>query len=613
MQVVGENNPHRTSSAWESLRRDIPRLITLFLCVWFTTTIASGQTQQSQNVLIITEVGISYSLTNSIVEQIDDQVHQVPGRHVELYTESLDLMSLPNQISQEEMRDWLSAKYSRYKLDAIVAVGPETVDFLSTYAPDSFAKIPIVICGTSAEQLANPKLSSRFAGTWLKFEPEKTIEVALRLFPDTRYVYVVGGSSAFDKKLMSLTNAKLSGMNTKAEIRYFPEMEMGHLATQLQQLPPQSILLYTSFFRDSAGVTFLNATKALPMIASASKVPTFGMTDTYMGHGIVGGYLMPFEMQVTATAQVLSDVLQGKRVQSPPTESIPGAYVFDGRELQKWDMPENRLPPKSVILFREPGFWERTKWLWAIILALSIFAGYLLYSRKQLKLAKDSQRLLSGRLINAQEEERGRLAREIHDDFSQRLAVVALQLENIGEAVPASYEEVHRQLIEVEGSASELATELHSLSYRLHSSTLEHLGLVPAVSSLCKEFTSQQGVKVNFVSNEVPRSVAPDVALCAFRIVQEALRNIKRHSDAKNAFVQLTLADKLEICIRDDGHGFDLSHVNQRQGLGIRSMEERAISLGGIFKIHSEFGAGTTVRALLPLKRAAYFSGSSLA
>ena len=102
--------------------------------------------------------------------------------------------------------------------------------------------------------------------------------------------------------------------------------------------------------------------------------------------------------------------------------------------------------------------------------------------------------------------------------------------------------------------------------------------------------------------------MAPDVALCAFRIAQEALRNIKRHSDAKNAFVQLTLTDKLEISIRDDGHGFDLSHVNQRQGLGIRSMEERAISLGGIFKIHSGFGEGTTVRALLPFKRATYFS-----
>ena len=131
MQVAGENNPHIASSAWDRLRWDVPRLIALFLCVLFTATIASGQIQQSQNVLIISEVGISYSLTNLIVEQIDDQVHQVPGRHVELYTESLNLMSLPDQVSQEEMRDWLTAKYSRYKLDAIVAVGPETVDFLS--------------------------------------------------------------------------------------------------------------------------------------------------------------------------------------------------------------------------------------------------------------------------------------------------------------------------------------------------------------------------------------------------------------------------------------------------------------------------------------------------
>jgi signal transduction histidine kinase len=306
--------------------------------------------------------------------------------------------------------------------------------------------------------------------------------------------------------------------------------------------------------------------------------------------------------------------LDGKKPQEIPIETLPGAYVFDSHELSKWNIAESTLPPESVILFEEPSVWERNKWLWAIILGLSALAAYLLYSRKQLKQAKESQRKLSGRLINAQEQERSRLAREIHDDFSQRLAVMALQLENIAEEVPLSYKEVHRQLHEVEDSASELGSELHALSYQLHSSTLENLGLVSAITAMCREFTAKNGVKANFTSDKVRENVDPDVALCAFRIVQEALRNVRKHSNAKIASVQLLHeGDKLVVRIRDDGHGFDLSQSNNREGLGIRSMEERTLSIGGNFKIRSEFGRGTTIEARVPLKQAGSVAKGHLA
>jgi len=594
--------------------KHLSRVSLLFLFALFTSSILLGQLQKNQGVLIISEVGISHTLTNLIVDQISEQVRQTPNHHVEFYSESLDLMSLPSQFSREDMRDWLQAKYSRYKLDVIVALGPDTVDFLSTYEPAAFAEIPVVICGTSPDQLANPKLRSRFTGTWLKFEPQKTLEVALSLFPDTKHVFVVGGSTVFDRKITSLTKGAFNTLNTQVEIRYLPEMEMSTLTEQLRQLPSQSVVLYTSFFQDAAGVRFPNATKALPMIAAASNGPDFGMSDTYMGHGIVGGYLMGFERQGKMTAQVVSELLDGKKPQEIPIETLPGAYVFDSHELSKWNIAESTLPPESVILFEEPSVWERNKWLWAIILGLSALAAYLLYSRKQLKQAKESQRKLSGRLINAQEQERSRLAREIHDDFSQRLAVMALQLENIAEEVPLSYKEVHRQLHEVEDSASELGSELHALSYQLHSSTLENLGLVSAITAMCREFTAKNGVKANFTSDKVRENVDPDVALCAFRIVQEALRNVRKHSNAKIASVQLLHeGDKLVVRIRDDGHGFDLSQSNNREGLGIRSMEERTLSIGGNFKIRSEFGRGTTIEARVPLKQAGSVAKGHLA
>jgi signal transduction histidine kinase len=599
----------RTWPTWEAPWSYFSRLFVLILSVLFTTTIASGQASQKKNVLIITEVGLSHSAISSAIQQIAGGVQDTPDRHVEFYTESLDLVSFPSRPSRKETRDWLDKKYGQYKLDVVVAVGPDVIDFLSHYTQSLFLEVPIVICGTSAEQLGNPRLDSRFTGTWMKLEPEKTLEVALRLFPYTRHVFVVGGSSAFDKVVISLTKTALRSFNTKAEILYLTEMEMGTLLKQLQDLPDHSIVLYTSFFQDSAGNKFINATKALPAIAAASHGPDFGMSDTYLAHGIVGGYVMPFEKQGKITAQIISQLLDGKKVQELPIETIPSVYMFDWHQLQSWHISESSLPPGSVVVFREPSLWERYKWTWAavlaIILGLSALAGYLQYSRKQLKLARERQTQLSGMLISAEEQERSRLAAELHDDFSQRLALLALGLENAADAIPVSPNEASRQLHELVNSTSEIGADLHTLSHRLHSSTLESLGLVPAVASLCKEFSTQQEVKVNFISADIPYSVDPNAALCIFRIVQEGLRNLKKHSGVREALVNLRRTDnRLEVSVRDRGCGFDLSGLRQSGGIGIRSMEERARQLGGEFEIHSVPGKGTRVEAWVPLRAA---------
>jgi signal transduction histidine kinase len=419
-------------------------------------------------------------------------------------------------------------------------------------------------------------------------------------------VFVVGGTSVFDRVVIASTKEFFSSAQTKVEFSYLTDMEMKTLLEQLKNLPKNSIVFYTSFFQDSAGNRFLNATQALPMIASAANAPVFGMSDTYLGHGIVGGDLMNFREQGKVTARIVSELLEGKKAEELPIETLPTMFMFDWNELKRWHVSESRLPVGSMILFREPSVWERTKQFWAaaflMIVFLSASAAYLQYSRKQLKLAEEGRRQLSGMLINAEEHERQRVASELHDDFSQRLAILALGLENVEEATPASLPEVHEHLRALVRSASDLGIDLYTLSHRLHSSTLESLGLVPAGGALCKEFTLQQGIGVNFTSDEIPRSVHPDAALCVFRIVQEALRNVKKYADAGEAEVELRMtADGLDVTVRDKGRGFDWREIRQNEGLGIRSMEERARSLGGKFTVHSEPDKGTTVYAWVPL------------
>ena len=591
--------------SWKS-RHLISLLSVLFAVAQASGPSASAQVAQQKDVLILNQVGLSHALTDLMTQQIVSGVRSKTGHDVEFFTESLDLLYVADEAAFSEKEEWLAKQYGGHKFEVVVAIGPDTIRFLANYAQTLFTGVPIVVCGSAADQAGSPKLESRFTGTWQAREPRKTLEAALHLFPNARHVFVVGGTSAYDKVVMAATKESFTSFQTKTEFSYLTNMEMGKLLEQLRNLPKDSIVFYTSFFQDSAGNRFLNATKALPLIASAANAPVFGMSDTYLGRGIVGGDLMNFREQGRVTAQIVSELIDGKKPEDIPIETLPSMFMFDGGELKRWHLPDSLLPNGSVVLFREPSLWERTKWLWAstllIVLGVSLLGAYLQYSRRQLKLAKEKERRLSSELINAEEQERRRIASELHDDFSQRLAVLSLGLENVDEATPASLPDVHKRLHELVRSTSELSTDLHTLSHELHSSTLESLGLVPAVAALCKEFSANQGIKVNFTSTEVPRSVFPDTALCVFRIVQEGLRNLKKHSGAEVAKVDLKMiGEKLEITVRDEGYGFDLQGLNKNEGLGIRSMKERARSLDGKFEIHSESGKGTTLKAYLPL------------
>lgn len=582
-------------------------LVALLSQLSIVVTAGWPQTPPKKNVLIINEVGISHSATAIVTQEILDGVRETPDLHVEFYSESLDLISSPDRPTPTEIKAWLVKKYGAYKLDAVVAVGPGAINFLGRYTQTMFLDVPIVICGSSAFQAGNPRLDSRFTGTWLNLQPAKTLELALRLFPRTRHVAVVGGSSNFDKKAESMTMADFAPFTAKLDVIDLTRLEMNDLLKRLRELPEQTVVVYTSFFEDAAGQKFINTTKALPMIAETVNAPVFGMSDTYFGYGIVGGNVVSLREQSKITAHLVSELLAGKKAQDIPITTNPNFYMFDWNAMNRWHISANSLPAGSIVLFREASLWERTKWIWIIglfiVFGLATLAVYLHHGREQLRRAEEKGRQLGGMLINAQEKERSRLAAELHDDFSQRLAVLALGLETAAETLSSSSPVAKQQLVKLCNRASELGADLHTLSHRLHSSTLESLGLVPGASALCREFASQQGMKIDFSTKNVPPTVNQEVALCLFRIIQEGLRNLQKHSGAANAQVGLQkVGNKLLVTVRDQGRGFDPAGINGREGLGIRSMQERVRLLGGRFEIHSAPGKGTSIEAWVPLE-----------
>jgi len=218
------------------------------------------------------------------------------------------------------------------------------------------------------------------------------------------------------------------------------------------------------------------------------------------------------------------------------------------------------------------------------------------------KMVEEALTSLSGRLIEAQEVERRRIAREIHDDYNQRLGMLAFDLEDLAENIGHPDAETCQRLHKLWNLVCELGADLHVLSHRLHPSTLENLGLVAGAKAFCEEFTDQQEIQIDFTNNGVPTGISEDASLCLFRILQEGLRNVKKHSGADRAEVRLEVAgDKIHLSISDRGRGFDCKVRSSQSGIGIQSMEERLRLLGGNLQIHARPMEGTRIEAWLPL------------
>jgi len=219
----------------------------------------------------------------------------------------------------------------------------------------------------------------------------------------------------------------------------------------------------------------------------------------------------------------------------------------------------------------------------------------------QRKLSEAALANVSRRLIEAQEQERTRIARELHDDFAQRLALLSVELEQLHHD-PPDLPEVRRRVGELQKQTTEIAIDIQTLSHELHSAKLQYLGIATAMRSFCQEFGEQTKVKIDFKSLDLPSPLSPAISLCLFRVLQEALHNSAKHSGVRHVEVQLWGAsDEVHLTVSDSGAGFDSEAAKRSQGLGLISMEERLKLVKGALLIESQPKRGTTIHARVPL------------
>ena len=535
------------------------------------------------------------------------------SEHIVLYNEYLDSVRFPDGEHQRRLAEFLRDKYAGTKIDLVISPLAPSLDFVLKYR-DVFAPgIPVVFSVIEQRELKDRTLGPGIAGVPMRLDLETTLRQVLRIRPNARRVAVVAGKSRTDAYWAAEARQAFRRFESQVDFVYLVGLPMSDLLREVARLPEGSIVYYIHVFEDGLGETFIPA-EVVESLSRAANAPVYGHYRTYLGRGIVGGRLVSFEEEGEKAAKLALGILGGKKPESIlPTKGVDSRFMFDWGQLQKWGISEASLPAGSVVLYKIPSFWELYKWHTVGVISLCVVEALLILgllmeraSRRRaeqgLRQSQRELRSLTGRLIHAQEEEHRRIARELHDDLNQGLALLAIELDLLAQRPPESDALLGDRLRGLSGRVKQLSSAVHDLSHLLHPSKLEQLGLVASIRSLCKELARDHELAIQFVVQQLPPSIPADAALCLYRIAQEALQNVLKHSGAQHARVDLLGSeDAVVLRITDQGAGFDPGSVEEKGGLGLVSMRERLHMLGGTIVIDSRPGEGTRIEVRLPL------------
>jgi PAS domain S-box-containing protein len=686
---------------------------------------AEGQ-PRGKNVLVIFSA-VQYS--QSTLELIEPAMRaRVPGP-ITFYDAYLEDPQVEEKSYRESVSETLRRRYAKVKLDVVIVCNPAALHFAVEYRDKIFPGVPIVFVGVGAGDLKNQKIWPGVTGVANPWGFRETIDLMLRLQPDTSTVAVVAGDTLWDKQFVAVAHEELLRHQDKVREIDLVGPPNRQLYERVAALPPHTVVLFQAYPQFANQPEF----GTWDLVAAVSqRLPTYSVFPRLCVDGCIGGAYDDYTKEDLWTAEIAARVLSGER-----PDNIPVAYAtdlqvqVDWRALRRWQIPESALPLGSLVLNREPTLWERYRKY--IFVAMAVIAiqlllifgllwqrvrkqkllsvlresekrfrvmanttpsliwmcdqeGKIIYLNERLlaftgtdpkagygelwstsvhpddlkivsdgrtralkshesfadeyrlrrddgvyrwifdvasprlngdgsfagfigsavditdqKMAREALEKVSGQLIAAQEKERSHLARELHDDICQRLALLSIRIEKVTQDSASGQTPVGDQLKQIWQQCSTLTADVQSLSHELHPSILDNLGLVTAAKSFCREISEHSGAVVEFTSTNMPPSLPREVSLSLFRVIQEALHNSVKYSRAKRFEVHLQgRSSEVELEVSDAGVGFDAVNLKAK-GLGMVSMQERINFLRGRFSVQSRVGEGTKIIVSVPL------------
>jgi PAS domain S-box-containing protein len=632
----------------------------------------------------------------------------------------------------------LASVYGGKKIDLVIADYYPALRFAVDHRQELFPGAPIVFSSVPPKRLEGQKPWPGVTGITMNVDLQGTIDLALRLQPDTKNAAVVVGTAETDRYWGAAIDQDLRRHQPSLNVIDFLGLPPDRLLKQVSALPPHTVVFFQAIPEEEAQPV-IGTYEIVSTIAQ--QFPTYCFVNRCLGHGAIGGsYPNPVEQEIDG-GELAARVLLGEAPENIPVVHGPPARVHvDWRQLRRWNIPESALPPGAGVSYRQPTLWERYgKYVGAVILLILVQAMLIIgllwqrarnrkadlrlresekrfrlmadttpaliwmcdeegtvtylndrridftgrdlaagfgdlwsayihpddvqsvqaanrralekqqgYSKEyrlrrrdgvyrwmldvaaprvngdgsfagfvgsaaditDQKLAQEALEKIGGKLIEAQEEERSRIARELHDDICQRLALLSMELE---QASRGSNSGRSPKLEEIRRHCAEIAGDVQALSHKLHSSKLEYLGLAAAIRSFCREFSQQHDVSVEFADENVPNFLPRDISLSLFRVTQEGLQNALKHSGVGQFSVSLRgSANEIQLGVSDHGAGFDVEAAKLDRGLGLVSMQERAHLVHGTFTIESSQNGGTRILVRVPLADAQLKASSTV-
>jgi signal transduction histidine kinase len=599
MKSIGRVHLYLSSGQWWRSRA---LLLAIALC-----TSVGALAAEPKRVLLLHSFGREFAPYDAMVASFRTELAKTSSRPLAVYDASLNAEQPSGSDDQQLLVELLRRRFPGSPPDVVVTIGPPAAAFYLKNRDEVFPGTPLVIAGLDRRFVRESLLRAGDAVVVVNQDPPGLVKNILRVLPDTQTIAVVLGDSPLERFWLGEVRREFAQFANRVSFEWLNDLSLEQMRQQVAALPPHSAVLYALLVTDAAGVPY-EREDALASLVQVSAAPIFGIFESELGHGVVGG---PYLSQQRAGALVATAVLRtlsGQIVAEPMIQIVDYEKpLYDWRALERWGIDLARLPKGSEIRFRPPSLWDEHRTL--IIASISIFLLQatlltgLVWQRIRRRRAEEEALSLSGRLITAHEDERGWLARELHDDITQRLVGAAIGAAKLpgGDLSPSDID-ARRSISD---TLMQLSEDIHDLSYRLHPSVLHDLGLVEALKAECERFARSDSVRVDVEADKLPPSLAREVALCIYRVAQEALRNIGRH--AKASIVQLSLALKdggLLLAVSDNGSGFEPG-LQTHPSLGHASMRERIRLLGGKFEIRSTLGGGTTVVAWVPIPETA--------
>ena len=562
-----------------------------------TLLVAGAEAAEPKRVLIIHSFSREFAPYNPIAPALRTDLALQLRQPLVFQDASLDVERGGMPKDERVFVDYLLARNRDAPPDLVVAIAVPAMEFSLRYRDELFPGRPLLVTGVDRRRVQGVPLRAIDGVVSVSLDFLGSARTMLELQPKMSTLALVLGTSQLERFWAQAIQQELAGLADRVKILPPDGLSLAQMRQRVAELPPDSAVLYYMFAVGADGVHHENE-RALAEIRRTSSAPIFGMFANQLGEGIVGGALIDSREIGNVSAKMAARMLRSPGEAGGHVAVAAQAPAFDWRELDRWGISEARVPAGSAVRFRPPSLWQQHKELIvtgaAILLVQTVLIAALLMQRQQRQRAESAAVNLTGRLLTAHEDERRRLARELHDDLTQRLARLAIDAGKLERGVAADATEMRKDLVR-------LSEDVHALSYRLHPSVLDDLGLVEALRAECHRVARHGALRVDVDARDVPETVPSETSLCLFRVAQEALNNATRHGRASAVTVLLSPRERgLQLAVSDNGTGFDTTRPRERASLGLASMRERVRLLQGQLDIESTPGRGTTVIAWVP-------------